>query len=384
LIVSSALFIFNWLSGLFYFKVLFSFPSLLLLGLLRLFWMDLAKLDFRLGLIFEDDIRRRLASPVCPGRLDLPSTFWLVISFGRCIFKLDTVAVGYLLQAALGGFAKGFNVSQLADRVFRFSVSSKAVGFHIYNSKCIDRSEFRAFFNLWNHGEPNWTYEYRKFIQEENANWWIVKGKKKIYFANIVKLPPLSGANTIPIHRSRMLSHSAGNVDESRLSVFKRLGSPSRFRGSRNSFIARNSTIPMSIPSRRMFSSVSYSNHNGGMISRGRRGRDARLFSNSNLDLPRAHKLQWRPILRNGPFTSGPGLAASNFSVTAGLSGGGPSAFQCHFYKVQGHLELFYNLKKTNFGFPLSSFPSFEKICILEGTSNFLDYSSWFCPTQGL
>jgi hypothetical protein len=306
-------------------------PSPLLLGLLRLFWMDLAKLDFRPGLIFEDDIRRRLASPVCPGSPDISSTFWLVISFSRCIFKLNTVAVGHLLQAALGGFAKGFNVSQLADRVFCFSVSSKAVGFHIYNSKCIDRSEFRAFFNLWNHGGPNWTYEYRQFIQEENANWWIVKGKKKIYFANIVKLPPLSGANVIPIHRNKMLSHSSGNFDASRLSVFKRLGPPSRFRGSRNSFIAKNSTISMNIPSRRISPSVSYSNHNGGMIRRGRHGRDVRHFSNSNSGLSRARKLQWRPILRNGPFTSGPGFLASNISVTTGLSGVVPSAFQCHF-----------------------------------------------------
>jgi hypothetical protein len=199
---------------------------------------------------------------VCLGRPNIPSTFWLVISFGRCILKLDSVAVDYLLQAALRGFAKGFNVSQLSDRVFRFSVSSKAVGFHIYNSKCIDRSEFRAFFNLWNHGGPNWTYEYRKFIQEENANRWIVKGKKKISFANIVRLPPLSGANAIPIHRSKMFSHSAGNFDETRLSIFKRLGSPSRFRGSQNSFKVKNSTIPMSIPSRRMFSTVSVGYHN--------------------------------------------------------------------------------------------------------------------------
>jgi hypothetical protein len=64
------------------------------------------------------------------------------------------------------------------------------MGFHVYNSKCIDRSEFRAFFNLWNHGGPNWIHEYRKFIQEENANWWTIRGKKKISFANIVKLPP--------------------------------------------------------------------------------------------------------------------------------------------------------------------------------------------------
>jgi hypothetical protein len=44
--------------------------------------------------------------------------------------------------------------------------------------------------------------------------------------------------------------------------------------------------------------------------------------------------------------------------------------------KVKGHLELFCNFKKTVFGFPLSSFPSFESNCILEGTSHFLDYGS--------
>jgi hypothetical protein len=117
------------------------------------------------------------------------------------------------------------------------------------------------------------------------------------------------------------------------------------------------------------------------MISRSRRGRDARHISNSTSNLPRARKLQCRPILRNGPFTSGP--AASNISVTTDSSGGDPSAFQCHFCKVKGHLELFCNLKKTDFGFPLSSFPSFEKSCILEGTLNFLDYSSWFRPLPG-
>jgi hypothetical protein len=222
-----------------------------------------------------------------------------------------------------------------------------------------------------------------QFIQEENANRWIVKGKKKFSFTNIVKLPPLSGANAIPIHRNKMLPHSTRNLDAPRLFVFKRLGPPSRFRGSRNSFIAKNSAIPMNIPSRRISPSVSYSNHNGGMSRRGRHGRDVRHFSNSNSGLSAARKLQWRPILRNGPFSSGPGFSASNISVTTGSSGAVPSAFQCHFCKVQGHLELFCNFKKTDFRFPLSSFPSFENSCILEGMSNFLDYSSWFRPTPG-
>jgi hypothetical protein len=141
--------------------------------------MNLSRLDFRPGLLFEADVRRRFSSPVCPGSPHSPSAFWLVVSFGRCILKLDSISVGHLLQAAFGGSARGFMVLSLTDRVFRFTVSSKDVGFHIYNSRCIVRPEFKAFFNLWNSGGPNWNYEFKLFLQEENANWWFVKGRKK-------------------------------------------------------------------------------------------------------------------------------------------------------------------------------------------------------------
>lgn len=126
----------------------------------------MARLDFRPGITFEESIRLSLSSVACPVKPGLPLAFWLVVSFGRCIFKLDSKFVGILLQASLGGFATGFNVSQLSDRVFLFSVFSKAVGFHIYNLKYIDRAEFRAFFDLWNHGGPNWIHEFRNFINE--------------------------------------------------------------------------------------------------------------------------------------------------------------------------------------------------------------------------
>jgi hypothetical protein len=142
--------------------------------------MDLALLDFRPGLAFEDSLRLSLASSVCPACPSLLSSFWLVVSFGRCIFKLNSDSVGHLLQAALGGFAAGFEVLHLSDRVFRFSISSKAVGFHIYNSKCIDRAEFKAFFNLWNHGGPNWMHEFKIFLDEEKASWLTVRGQEEI------------------------------------------------------------------------------------------------------------------------------------------------------------------------------------------------------------
>jgi hypothetical protein len=99
-----------------------------LLGLLRssplpawsssCWMMDLSRLDFRSGSLFEADVRRRFSAPVCSGSLNSPSAFWLVVSFGRCIFKLDSVSVVHLLQAAFGGFARGFKVLSLADRVF--------------------------------------------------------------------------------------------------------------------------------------------------------------------------------------------------------------------------------------------------------------------------
>lgn len=68
-----------------------------------------------------------------------------MVSFERCVFRLSHGSVGFLLQASLGGSADVFCVSQLADRVFRFSVYSKTVGFHISMLKIIDRPEFRAF-----------------------------------------------------------------------------------------------------------------------------------------------------------------------------------------------------------------------------------------------
>jgi hypothetical protein len=148
-----------------------------------------------------------------------------VVSFGRCIFKLNSDSVGHLLQAALGGFATGFEVLQLADLVFRFLVSSMAVGFHIYNSRYIDRKEFRAFFNLWNHGGPNWKREFKNFSDEEAASWQKVRGKKSLSFADIVRLP-LTGANAIPIRNNVKFSGGHARQARASVSVFSRLGAP--------------------------------------------------------------------------------------------------------------------------------------------------------------
>ena len=42
--------------------------------------------------------------------------------------------MGVTLQSCFGGSTKLFKVKHLKERSFRFSVASKFVGFHIYNS----------------------------------------------------------------------------------------------------------------------------------------------------------------------------------------------------------------------------------------------------------
>jgi hypothetical protein len=261
-------------------------------------------------------------------------------------------------------------VHQLSDRVFRFSVSSKVVGFHIYNSKCIDRAEFRAFFNLWNRGGPNWIHEFKKFIGEENASWLTVRGKKSLSYADIVKLP-LAGANAVSIRSKKKFPCGVGHLAQIRISAFNRLGSPirnSEFQESWSSVPQRRARplrilkikpASMIVPHRGASSSVIYPDFNGGVHGSGLRGRSN--FQNSNSDWTRPRNLQWRPIWKRGPI--GPL---------------GPSAFLCQFCKAKGHLELFCPLKKSSFGFPLISFPSFEGRASLVGKLKFLDHSSWF------
>jgi hypothetical protein len=340
--------------------------------------MDLSRLDLRPGVLFEADVWRRFSSPVCPGSPCSPSAFWLVVSFGRCIFRLDPVSVGHILQAAFGGSARGFMVLSLADRVFRFTVSSRDVGFHIYNSRCIVRSEFKTFFNLWNSGGPNWNYELKLFLQEENANWWLVSGRKKISFADVVRRPPLTGANAVPVRRHLRSSCSAGKLIAPRTSVFNRLGFPFGAQGPRSPATSSTSGASPRDLHRGIAPPAGFPRLNGCRTGRGCRGcgdcsfSNSKSISNSTVRRPWSRRLQWRPILRNGPLR--PGLELGRMD----LSGSASSAFLCLFCKARGHLELFCKRKKSEFGFPLSSFPSFESFCPLEGSPRLLDFGSWF------
>jgi hypothetical protein len=113
-------------------------------------------LDFSRGIKFEIDIKSKFGHSVnfVPGFRK--REFLLVISFGRATFKLNSHTVGLSLQSCFGGIASKFHVVCLKERVFRFSVASRSVGFEIYNSGKLSEKDFDCFIHLWGNGGPNW------------------------------------------------------------------------------------------------------------------------------------------------------------------------------------------------------------------------------------
>jgi hypothetical protein len=52
-------------------------------------------------------------------------------SFGWCKFRLSKQSVGFLLQATIGGTAVDFRPQQISERVFKFVVNSRNMGFQV-------------------------------------------------------------------------------------------------------------------------------------------------------------------------------------------------------------------------------------------------------------
>lgn len=94
--------------------------------------MELPGLNFRPGKVVEAEIRRKFGSLVCHDPSSSLPEFLLVLSFGCCKFHLLEASAALILQAVIGD-AASFHVRSLGERVFRFSVSSPAVGFHVHN-----------------------------------------------------------------------------------------------------------------------------------------------------------------------------------------------------------------------------------------------------------
>ncbi|TVT98028.1 hypothetical protein EJB05_56697, partial [Eragrostis curvula] len=184
--------------------------------------MDLPGLDFRPGVGVQSAILDRLDSHLNFKPGSGQSEFLLVVSFGRCVFRLTEETVSLILQATIGGVAADFRPAQLDDRVFRFSVSSKAVGFHIYNLKSFECKQYKLHFHLWGSGGASWSQESINFNKEEEDSWTTVKrkGRKKSYVDAVKNQNrvPLTGANKVPLMNRKMW--------KPKKSVFDRLSNP--------------------------------------------------------------------------------------------------------------------------------------------------------------
>lgn len=140
-----------------------------------------------------------------------PSSFVLVVSFGRSAIRLNEDSVSLLLQASIGGVAKEFCVSHLSGWMFKFVVSCKEVGFLIYKLKQFTCKQYSIFFFLWGKGGPNWRRDYALWCQEQEAEWTTVGAKKS--YADAV--------------RSRKISHQTKPGPSK--SVFSRLSFPDNY-----------------------------------------------------------------------------------------------------------------------------------------------------------
>ena len=107
-------------------------------------------LDFSHGIGFAKEFGRKFLTTVHPS-YDT-GHFILVVSFARASFRLDSVSVGMALEVVIGGSCDELKVSDLRDRVFSFNVSSKAVGFQVYNLHKYECKQFKCFFHLWGQG----------------------------------------------------------------------------------------------------------------------------------------------------------------------------------------------------------------------------------------
>lgn len=159
--------------------------------------MDPPGLNLRPSRAMEAEIRRRFGLPVCHDPSNFSSEFFLVLSFGQCQFRLTESSTANILQSVIGGVASKFRVCALGDRVFWFLVSSPAVGFHIYNLKSFECSQFKLFFNLWHGGGPLYKLVFRRWEVEEAARWTTVPSSSS------KKAPPLTGANKVPVRMGR-------------------------------------------------------------------------------------------------------------------------------------------------------------------------------------
>ena len=84
-----------------------------------------SRLDFDIGLGFQEEIRHRFHAPVHHPFPTPDGSFFLLATFGHFLFRLTEESVALALQSCLGGRATDFHVKFLSTNHFRFSFFPK-------------------------------------------------------------------------------------------------------------------------------------------------------------------------------------------------------------------------------------------------------------------
>jgi hypothetical protein len=149
------------------------------------------------GMDFTSKVRSTFSTPV--HHPSATGGFSLVVSFGRSNFRLDRSSINNALISCIGDDEADFHVTLIRERVFKFLVFSRAVGFMVYNLRSYACSSFQCFFHLWGFGGPNWQREFDLWSFEEQASWTPIARRKT----------PLTGANAIPVATGRSFADVA-------------------------------------------------------------------------------------------------------------------------------------------------------------------------------
>ena len=106
--------------------------------------------DFNPGLAVADQVRRWFGETVHFSPSRPTKEFFLVVSFSLASFPLFEDSVCVALQCCIGSHHKGFKVSKINERSFRFSVAGNKVGHFIYRLKDRIWLDFVCHFHLFN------------------------------------------------------------------------------------------------------------------------------------------------------------------------------------------------------------------------------------------
>ena len=117
--------------------------------------MALADLKFDVGQDFATKVWRKWGVPINYEADKDHEEFLLVAEFKRSQIRLTNESVSTILLAFFGGRASLFKVKRLQNWSFKFSVSSKEVGFSIIRGGNISIALLNINFLLWGNGGPN-------------------------------------------------------------------------------------------------------------------------------------------------------------------------------------------------------------------------------------